>query len=505
MDAIYVRQSVDKVDSISIESQIADCEKLVAQGTKYEVYQDKGYSGKNTDRPAFQQMMENIEAGLIERVVVWKLDRLSRSLLDFSDFVNRLKKHNVRFISVKESSLQISGNPADELMLNILSAFAQFERETIQMRVVENYYARGKQGFYLGGRAPYGFQKVQTQLHGKKTFMLVPIAEEVAVMQKMYDLYGNGGCSLGQVQKWLHEQGLKTKKGNYFQKHAIARILGNPVYVKADADVYTFLQSKGVHINNPVEDYVGVNGVYLYGKTKGVAKDKYNTDSEEYATLGIHEGVVPADLWLRVQDRLAHNHNFGSKGTGTKSWLTGLVRCGYCGTAVFFKDGGREGSKVYTICRGRIEKYCYDRKKALTSDVLEEIVEGHLLNYLKTLKVKTAKRKSTYAPQIQKLKIEATAKDNEITTYLKRVPEASPTVMSYINQEVERLNKEKLEILEKINELVVKESAPEFGGYSIDDVVAEWSSFDMEQRKSVAKVFIQQVTVTDDDIKVVFY
>ena len=87
-----------------------------------------------------------------------------------------------------------------------------------------------------------------------------------------------GGVSLGQVQKWLHENDIKTVKGNYFQKHAITRILGNPIYVKADMDVYTFLQSKGVKTNKQPGDYIGVNGILLYGNTKRVAREQYSTD-----------------------------------------------------------------------------------------------------------------------------------------------------------------------------------------------------------------------------------
>ena len=85
-DAIYTRQSVDKADSISIESQLEYC-KYEARGNPYKAYSDKGYSGKNTNRPAFEEMIGDIKEGKISRVIVYKLDRISRSILDFTNMM----------------------------------------------------------------------------------------------------------------------------------------------------------------------------------------------------------------------------------------------------------------------------------------------------------------------------------------------------------------------------------------------------------------------------------
>jgi len=101
IDAIYARQSVDKKDSISIESQIEFCRHELKGGAAKE-YQDKGFSGKDTDRPQFQQLVSDIEAGLIARVVVYKLDRISRSILDFANMMALFQKHGVEFVSSTE-------------------------------------------------------------------------------------------------------------------------------------------------------------------------------------------------------------------------------------------------------------------------------------------------------------------------------------------------------------------------------------------------------------------
>jgi len=128
IDAIYARQSVDKKDSISIESQIEFCRHELKGGTAKE-YQDKGFSGKNTDRPQFQQLVKDIESGLIARVVVYKLDRISRSILDFAKMMDMFQKYNVEFISSTEKF--DTSTPMGRAMLNICIVFAQLERETI--------------------------------------------------------------------------------------------------------------------------------------------------------------------------------------------------------------------------------------------------------------------------------------------------------------------------------------------------------------------------------------
>ena len=124
IDAIYARQSVDKKDSISIESQIDFC-KYELKGGNCREYTDKGYSGKNTDRPRFQELVRDIENGMIARVVVYKLDRISRSIIDFANMMELFQKYNVEFISSTEKF--DTSTPMGRAMLNICIVFAQLE------------------------------------------------------------------------------------------------------------------------------------------------------------------------------------------------------------------------------------------------------------------------------------------------------------------------------------------------------------------------------------------
>ena len=138
IDAIYGRQSIDKKDSISIESQFEFC-RYELKGGEAKEYKDKGYSGKNIERPDFQRLLRDIRAGLIRRVIVYKLDRISRSIVDFAKLMELFKQYNVEFVSCTEKF--DTSTPMGRAMLNICIVFAQLERESIQMRVQDAFYS----------------------------------------------------------------------------------------------------------------------------------------------------------------------------------------------------------------------------------------------------------------------------------------------------------------------------------------------------------------------------
>lgn len=506
MEAIYVRQSVLKDDSISISTQISDCQALVSPGKTFEVFSDEGFSGKNTERPGFQKMMELVRAGKVEKVIVWKLDRLSRSLLDFSVFANELKNSNTEFQSVKDGPLRISGSPADELMLNVLSCFAQFERETIAQRVKSIYYERARQGFYLGGQAPFGYTKIESTLNGKRNYEYSIDEGQAKVVKWIYETYDQPGVALGHIQKELNAKGIKTTRGNFWTNSALTRVLHSPAYVKANADVYTYFQSKKVNINNPVEDFIGENGLYLYADTRSKKRSKFVDIEGSYLTVAPHPGMIEPDLWLRVQKKMEGNQSLKNSGKGQWSWLSGISKCGYCGKAsVFVHNGSRTGHEhIYVSCTGRNDKYCYERKRAIESYEVEDIVEAELLKYIQSLKVKSIHKTNNSDHAVDMLKIEIAKIDQETASWVDKIPSASPVVMTLINQKVEELEQQKLRLQAKITDIHATASLPAYGGLSLDDVIRDFHSYDTEMKKQVSKVFIQKVTIKDDEIKVDF-
>ena len=215
IDAIYGRQSIDKKDSISIESQFEFC-RYELKGGEGREYKDKGYSGKNIERPDFQRLLQDIKLGLIKRVIVYKLDRISRSIVDFAKLMELFKQYNVEFVSCTEKF--DTSTPMGRAMLNICIVFAQLERESIQMRVQDAFYSRCTKGYYMRGRTPYGFDTEPIVMDGIKTKKLVENAE-MDFAELMFQMYAEPGNSYGDITR-------------YFVKHSIK------VYDKALQPVY---------------------------------------------------------------------------------------------------------------------------------------------------------------------------------------------------------------------------------------------------------------------------
>lgn len=258
--AIYGRQSVDKKDSISIESQIEFCQ-YELKGENYRAYTDKGFSGKNIERPKFQELIRDIEQGLISTVIVYKLDRISRSIIDFANMMVLFQKYNVEFVSATEKF--DTSTPMGRAMLNICIVFAQLERETIQKRVQDAFYSRCKRGFFMCGKTPYGYASepiVMDGIHTKKMTENPAAAEHVRLM---YEMYAKSETSLGDIVRHFMSSGIVTQ-GLELTRSQISRMLVNPIYVQADLDVYEFFKSQGAEVVNDAADFSGTNGCYFY-------------------------------------------------------------------------------------------------------------------------------------------------------------------------------------------------------------------------------------------------
>ena len=237
--AIYARQSVDKKESVSIEAQIDDCKSEV-RGKTVKVYKDKGYSGKNTERPDFQKLVEDIKEDKVELLVVYKLDRVSRNITDFYNFYEILKEHDCMFISHNEKF--DTSSSMGRAMMGILAVFAQMERENIQARIKDNYDYRITTKGWLSGKAPYGYKN--GKVDGIK--VLIPVEEELKIVQWMFRTYTQSATiSLGTIQTKLLEMGAKGHQSDKgISRTTINRILSNPIYAVADETLYNYYAEK---------------------------------------------------------------------------------------------------------------------------------------------------------------------------------------------------------------------------------------------------------------------
>jgi len=490
MNAIYARQSVDRADSISIESQIEFC-RYELKGAPYKVYADRGYSGKNTDRPAFGEMMRDMEGGTIRKVVVYKLDRISRSILDFSRMMERFEANRVEFVSTTEKF--DTSSPMGRAMLNICIVFAQLERETIQKRVADAYYSRSRKSLYMGGRVPYGFRLSPTTVDGVRTSMYAINEDEAKQVRLIYELYAKPECSYGDIAHCLRANGM-LKNGKPWVRTRLAEILRNPVYVRADLDVYRFYRDRGTAIINDPGDFIGTNGCYHYkGRSSAHAPPE-----GDYLVLAPHEGFIPADLWLKCRAKCAEGQQGRPRQKAKNTWLAGKIKCGICGYALVDKHYPASGAR-YLLCSSKMNSGSCEGGGTIYTDEIEEIVRDEIrekLAQLGTLKLCKADIVDT---ESWEQCVQLTQIETEISTLLERLADADGAMYRYISQRIEELDGKKRALTGDISR---QRRQRDVDCPEISDPFALWDRLCFDDKRQVVEQLIRSIHVTGDHVRI---
>lgn len=365
--AIYSRKSRFTGKGESVGNQVELCRGYIraAYGQEYAdaaaVFEDEGFSGRDLHRPGFQRMMEGARARAFRAVVVYRLDRISRNISDFSSLIQELGRLGVDFVSIRESF--DTSSPMGRAMMYIASVFSQLERETIAERIRDNMHELARTGRWLGGVTPTGYasesvKTVTVDGRSKRSCKLRLIPEEAEVVRKIYDLYRHTR-SLSMTEAQLLHDGIKTKNGRDFTRFSIKAILQNPVYLMADREAYAYFEAHGADLCAGPEAFDGTRGVLAYHRTdqeKG-RPTVYLPVSAWIVAVGQHPGLVPGRIWAQVQQALARS----GPGTyrpsrGNEALLTGLLRCA-CGSRMYPKRSQRQGADgrpIYTyVCKGK--------------------------------------------------------------------------------------------------------------------------------------------------------
>lgn len=494
IDAIYTRQSVDRVDSISVESQVEFCKREVVGSIK--VYTDKGYSGKNIDRPAFQKMMTDIEAGKIRRVIVYRLDRISRSVLDFANVIDVFQKHGVDFVSTMEKF--DTGTPIGKAMLMIVMIFAQLERETIQQRVVDAYSSRSKRGFYMGGKIPFGLCLKETSIDGIRTKMYEAVPKDAEIIQKIFTMYSEPQVSLGDVVRYLNSCGIRNQRGEPFTRSRIRDMIVNPCYVRADYRLYEFYKSQGTEIINQPEDFIGTNGAYLYSGAEG--KRKTLSLQGHILVLAPHEGLIDSDIWIKCRSKCLNNARVARPVKAKVTWLAGKIKCAKCGYALSAKiyHCKTKADNRYYLCNHKYDSGGCNFG-SLDADLVDEIVFEEMRKKLEEFNTLTKKRQKNADFQTVKLRTQIEEIDQEIKSLLDKIPQANGTVMEYINDRVAALDAKKKELYAEVAQL------SESSGYSLDELTGyldNWGKVSMKDKITVVDSLVESIIASQEKIQI---
>jgi DNA invertase Pin-like site-specific DNA recombinase len=350
--AVYTRKSCE--DGLEQEFNSLDAQRLAGENfvasqihenwrlvSKH--YDDGGFSGGNMNRPALKELFEDIKAGLIDMVVVYKIDRLSRSLFDFSKIVELFDKYNVSFVSVTQSfNTSISSG---KLMLNILLSFAQYERELSSERIRDKFAASLKKGMWMGGVPPLEYTC--------KDRKLIINEKEAKIMKFIYDKFLQTESYL-EVAGILNAAGYRTRPrnentpGKKFEPKAILRMLRNPYY-------------------------------------KGCVVHKENVYPGE------HEAIIEESIWNQVQEIFKKHERPGQKEhkTTTPSFLKGLVYCGACNVLMRKTCSNKRGLQYrYYTCSNHLRyKSCEAAQHTIPAEIIEKRVVEEIVRILKSPEV----------------------------------------------------------------------------------------------------------------------
>lgn len=395
--AIYARKSVYRQDSVSIETQIDECKRFIGSDNSIEIYQDEGFSGKNTERPDFQRMINDVEYGLIKKIVVYKLDRFSRNIMDFHNVYQILENHNCSFESVLEGFK--TNSSSDRFFMRLLADFAQMERENISQRVKDSYYYRARtDGRWLGGKEPFGFSKCKVN----NVSSLKP-NENISLVKELYSKYSEDtNISLHQLVKYsLDNYNIKMSATQ------IRNILSNPLYVKADKKLYDYYDLQNVNFVNEKEEFNGTHALQIINKTDQTnKKTKVNNSSDWVVYLTNWQGVIDSRTFIVAQERLSQNKSYttSNKPTNKMLELSGLLKCSKCGHTIKMK--GKYGT-LSCVGRSEYKGYCNASFRGVKLANIQELVAAEMQDYFDNFNKKLQaeqQKKRAQMQQIDKLK-----------------------------------------------------------------------------------------------------
>ena len=471
--AIYSRKSIFTGKGESIENQIEMCKdyylRHYGSDVDFIIYEDEGFSGGNTKRPKFQEMLSDIKLKKFDTLICYRLDRISRNVADFSSTLELLQDNNIDFISIKEQF--DTSTPMGRAMVYISSVFAQLERETIAERVRDNMLQLAKTGRWLGGQEPFGFKSekiiyIDENFNERSLMKLSPVKDELEVVKLIFDKYLETN-SITQVTNYLQDNLYKGKNGGDWGTTQVKKILSSAIYVISTEETHNYLKSLGINVYGEPNG----NGYLSYNKTRKMIFDRDIT--EWIYAVAKHKGVIDSKTWLTVQSILEKNKHKKIKrtatGTNNTALLTGILKCSKCGSNMIIKQGHKskteEGKRYdYYVCskkdnsRGR---KCDN--KNVRADRLDSIVLRELKNYNKDYLeeslieiLNTATDNSNNINKINKVNLEISEKETSISNLVKQLSSAPNEIVSnYIMEEINKLSNdisEAKKLLEKLKE-----------------------------------------------------
>lgn len=421
----YTRVSTTmQIDGYSLEAQKARM-KAFAEFNNYEIvgeYEDAGKSGKSIEgRIQFNQMMEDIRSGKdgVSFVLVFKLSRFGRNAADVLSTLQVMQDFAVNLICVEDGI--DSSKDAGKLMISVLSAVAEIERENIRVQTMEGRIQKAREGKWNGGFAPYGYRLVDGKLEINE--------EEAEAIRVIFEQYTTTDVGANGVAKYLENHGIRkiqrqNGKNPLFDAHLVRMILKNPVYCGKIA--YGRRRTEKVH---------------------GTRNDYRLVEQDNYLLVdGLHEGLVSEEIWQTAQVKLlaqARKYEHVNRGQNERTHLlTGIVKCPTCGAGMYAnksikyrKDGTKYKDFYYYACKHRTmtRGHKCDYKKQINEELLDSAVAEVIVKLVSNPKFATMMQEKI------NMKVDTAAIDQEIANYEKQLRQ-SYSIKSKLMEEIDSLD-----------------------------------------------------------------
>lgn len=538
--AIYSRKSKFTGKGESIGNQIELCKQSIhlfypdLSDDDILIFEDEGFSGGNTNRPQFQEMLKQCRQRQIRCIVCYRLDRISRNVGDFSALIDELNRLDITFNSISEKFDTTSH--MGRAMMYIASVFAQLERETIAERIHDNMLELAKDGRWLGGNPPTGYRSVETvgsvTIDGKKrkARKLEVISEESEIVKLIYAKFLEFN-SLTKTETYLIQNNCLTKTGKYFSRFAIKNILTNPVYLIADETAWNYFEIKEVDVFSERSEFNGQYGIMAYNKTsQQVGRANEIRDMKEWIiAVGKHKGIIRSHDWVEVQKLLEQNKSKSyRKPRSNVALLSGLIFCGKCGSYMRPKLSQRknkDGELIYDyLCElkeksksqkcdmkrpngNELDKLVCEEIKKLTED------KSAFMTMLKKEQKSLNINDVSYQEKLKSLRKSKSDSETKIKSLVLSLTQSENTpAHSYILQEINELDEKAKALQAQIKEYedLAKTSVMSDAKFEgLADVLLSFSeSFDgmpIEQKRSAIRTFIRKIVWGGENVHIYFF
>jgi site-specific DNA recombinase len=455
---IYIRVSTDEQakHGYSIAAQVEKLEAFCLS-QEWEIvkkYIDDGYSAKDLNRPNFIEMMDEVRRGGIDVLLVYRLDRLTRSVLDLYEILNTLDENNCKFKSATE--VYDTTNAMGRLFITLVAAIAQWERENTGERVRLGMEKKTKLGMWKGGAPPYGYIYKEDKL-------LID-DNKAEVVNKIFEMVRTQGFYT--IAKKLTKMGYQTQNNGDWHVDTIRGIANNPIY----AGYLTFNANKNDYKKSP---------------------------REQTLFEGLHERIIPREEFWDIQDILDKRRGSGGKRETSNYYFSSILKCARCGSSMSGHKAGNGGKEKTYRCSGK------KAGKNCTSHIILEknLVKTIFSNFDKLVEDIGLTSDVTDVP---KVKIDSIVQElNSINKLLSKQKNMYENDIIDIDELIKKTEELRAREKELNNELKsYQQTKNESINFLIENIFSIWNhADDFERKQMITTIFTQIVLDTRDEYK----